>query len=70
MSALDQKQKDSIFKNRDTREASLRASSALSPDSLYLLHPCSRALSRHTTAMDGGSVDNAGRNYRPLHPWR
>ena len=28
---------------------------------LYHLHPCRRpVLSRHTTAMDGGSVDNAG----------
>ena len=51
-------------------------SSALAPASLYLLHPCSRVLenllqafstssipavlSRHTTAMDGGSVENVG----------
>jgi len=59
-------------------------SSTLSPDSFYLLHPCSRVLTRHTTATDGGSAENAslhgcslleqcrsncrGAYFLPLHP--
>ncbi len=34
------------------------------------LHPYNDALSGHTTAMDGGSVENAGAGFRPLLPWR